>query len=72
MTEKSQLLDASREIAKSHVATRTIPSLSKLTGLSRSYLQHFASGKIKNPGVTQVEKILMVSGHPYVSQLPAS
>lgn len=69
MTEKSQLLDASREITRNHVENRTIPVLSKLTGLSRSYLQHFASGKIKNPGVKQVETILKVSDHPYVSHL---
>lgn len=71
MDKESQLLDASRKITRNHVENRTIPVLAKLTGLSRSYLQHFASGKIKNPGVKQVETILKVSGHPYVSHLSA-
>jgi len=71
MSKKSQLLDAAREIVQQHSQLKTIHDLSKRSGLSRSYLQHFANGKIITPGVTQVESILRAEQHPVIEQIDA-
>lgn len=69
MPSNTQLLDAAKKIAIHHAKSKTIHDLSKRSGLSRSYLQHFANGKIITPGVTQVESILRAENHPIVKQI---
>lgn len=66
MTINTQLLDTARQIVLEYANSKKIHELSKKSGLSRSYLQHFSSGKIITPGVTQVESILRAEKHPLV------
>ncbi len=69
MFKNSQLLDAAKKIVIRHAKSKTIHELSKKSGLSRSYLQHFSSGKIITPGVTQVESILRSENHPVIKEI---
>ncbi len=69
MSNNTQLLDAAKKIVQHHAKSKTIHDLSKRSGLSRSYLQHFANGKIITPGVTQVESILRAENHPVIKQI---
>lgn len=69
MQKNTQLLEAARKIVNEHAQSKTIHELSKKSGLSRSYLQHFSTGKIITPGVTQVECILRAGNHKVIDQI---